>query len=207
MTNASSFLTFAFCLLPSDLICILPKMPSRRPNVLMDSLQAERCPCSPGGTASAAGQNLDAAAGMDAWIDTHHAVRGFVRGQSFVFLTDSAVGTREEHTTASSGPSTWAPTSRATGSCRSSRRSIRSIFASRMPNEPGTRVFRPSWSSAATSRSVRPGWWSTPGSCARRSARTCPSSRLAAVGQSARQPRAAGSTIYKPTPVSRVSSS
>ena len=41
---------------------------------------------------------LDAAAGMDAWIDTHHAVRGFVRNQSFVFLTDSAVGTREEHT-------------------------------------------------------------------------------------------------------------
>jgi 5,10-methylenetetrahydrofolate reductase len=41
---------------------------------------------------------LDAAAGMDAWIDTHHAVRGFVRDQSFVFLTDSAVGTREEHT-------------------------------------------------------------------------------------------------------------
>jgi len=41
---------------------------------------------------------LDAAAGMDAWIDTHHAVRGFVRDKSFVFLTDSAVGTREEHT-------------------------------------------------------------------------------------------------------------
>src|SRR5579862_518172 len=41
---------------------------------------------------------LDAAAGMDAWIDTHHAVRGFVRDRSFVFLTDSAVGTREEHT-------------------------------------------------------------------------------------------------------------
>ncbi|ODS58637.1 MAG: hypothetical protein ABS36_03665 [Acidobacteria bacterium SCN 69-37] len=40
---------------------------------------------------------LDAAAGRDAWIDTHHAVRGFVRDGSFVFLTDSAVGTREEH--------------------------------------------------------------------------------------------------------------
>jgi hypothetical protein len=40
---------------------------------------------------------LDAAAGMDAWIDTHHAVRGLVRGGTFVFLTDSAVGTREEH--------------------------------------------------------------------------------------------------------------
>jgi len=41
---------------------------------------------------------LDAAAGRDAWIDTHHAVRGLVRTGTFVFLTDSAVGTREEHT-------------------------------------------------------------------------------------------------------------
>ena len=40
---------------------------------------------------------LDAAAGRDAWIDTHHAVRGFVRDGSFVFLTDSALGAREEH--------------------------------------------------------------------------------------------------------------
>ena len=39
---------------------------------------------------------LDAAAGMDAWIDTHHAVRGLVRGGTFVFLTDSAVGAHEE---------------------------------------------------------------------------------------------------------------
>lgn len=41
---------------------------------------------------------LDAPAGMDAWIDTHHAVRGFVKNDTFVFLTDSAVGAREEHT-------------------------------------------------------------------------------------------------------------
>lgn len=40
---------------------------------------------------------LDSAAGRDAWIDTHHAVRGFVRGGTYVFLTDSAVGAREEH--------------------------------------------------------------------------------------------------------------
>jgi len=39
---------------------------------------------------------LDATAGMDAWIDTHHAVRGLVRGGTFVFLTDSAVGANEE---------------------------------------------------------------------------------------------------------------
>jgi 5,10-methylenetetrahydrofolate reductase len=40
---------------------------------------------------------LDSAAGRDAWIDTHHAVRGFVRDETYVFLTDSAVGEREEH--------------------------------------------------------------------------------------------------------------
>jgi hypothetical protein len=40
---------------------------------------------------------LDAAAGRDAWIDTYHAVRGLVRTGTFVFLTDSAVGAREEH--------------------------------------------------------------------------------------------------------------
>lgn len=39
---------------------------------------------------------LDAAAGMDAWIDTYHAVRSLVRGGTYVFLTDSAVGLREE---------------------------------------------------------------------------------------------------------------
>jgi hypothetical protein len=39
---------------------------------------------------------LDAKAGMDAWIDTYHAVRGLVRSGTFVFLTDSAVGAHEE---------------------------------------------------------------------------------------------------------------
>jgi len=40
---------------------------------------------------------LDASAGRDAWIDTYHAVKGLVRNERFVFLTDSAVGAREEH--------------------------------------------------------------------------------------------------------------
>lgn len=39
---------------------------------------------------------LDAAAGMDAWIDTYHAVRGLSRQGTVVFVTDSAVGAREE---------------------------------------------------------------------------------------------------------------
>jgi 5,10-methylenetetrahydrofolate reductase len=40
---------------------------------------------------------LDAPAGMDAWIDTYHAVSGLVRDGTYVFLTDSAVGAPEEN--------------------------------------------------------------------------------------------------------------
>jgi len=39
---------------------------------------------------------LEASAGMDAWIDTYHAVRSLTRDGTFVFLTDSAVGLKEE---------------------------------------------------------------------------------------------------------------
>jgi hypothetical protein len=39
---------------------------------------------------------LEAAASMDAWIDTYHAVRSLTRGGTFVFITDSAVGLKEE---------------------------------------------------------------------------------------------------------------
>ena len=39
---------------------------------------------------------LEAAEGMDAWIDTYHAVRRLTRQGTFVFLTDSAVGAQEE---------------------------------------------------------------------------------------------------------------
>jgi hypothetical protein len=39
---------------------------------------------------------LAAAEGMDAWIDTYHAVTRLTRQGTFVFLTDSAVGAEEE---------------------------------------------------------------------------------------------------------------
>ena len=39
---------------------------------------------------------LEAAASRDAWIDTYHAVRSLAREGTFVFLTDSAVGSKEE---------------------------------------------------------------------------------------------------------------
>ena len=39
---------------------------------------------------------LETAASMDAWIDTYHSVRSLTRTGTFVFLTDSAVGLKEE---------------------------------------------------------------------------------------------------------------
>lgn len=39
---------------------------------------------------------LATSASMDAWIDTYHAVRSLTREGTFVFLTDSAVGLKEE---------------------------------------------------------------------------------------------------------------
>jgi hypothetical protein len=39
---------------------------------------------------------LETAASMDAWIDTYHAVRSLTRAGTFVFITDSAVGLKEE---------------------------------------------------------------------------------------------------------------
>ena len=39
---------------------------------------------------------LETGASMDAWIDTYHAVRGLTRDGTFVFLTDGAVGMKEE---------------------------------------------------------------------------------------------------------------
>ena len=40
---------------------------------------------------------LDCREGIDAWIDTYHAVRTLTRRDVAVFLTDSAVGTQEEN--------------------------------------------------------------------------------------------------------------
>ena len=39
---------------------------------------------------------LASAEGMDAWIDTYHAVRRLTREGTYVFLTDSAIGAEEE---------------------------------------------------------------------------------------------------------------
>ncbi|CAN5735348.1 hypothetical protein BH24ACI4_BH24ACI4_08830 [soil metagenome] len=39
---------------------------------------------------------LESSASMDAWIDTYHAVRSLTRNGTPVFLTDSAVGSKEE---------------------------------------------------------------------------------------------------------------
>src|SRR6266850_7248865 len=39
---------------------------------------------------------LETREGMDAWIDTYHSVRRLTRQDTFVFLTDNAVGAAEE---------------------------------------------------------------------------------------------------------------
>ena len=49
--------------------------------------------------------------GMDAWIDTYHAVRRLTRQGTFVFLTDSAVGAEEEDNAGTSSR-TWGTTCR-----------------------------------------------------------------------------------------------
>ena len=40
---------------------------------------------------------LEPPAGIEAWIDTYHAIRGLTQQNTSVFLTDSAVGKREEN--------------------------------------------------------------------------------------------------------------
>ena len=40
---------------------------------------------------------LNSTEGMDAWIDMYHAIKSLTRQDVAVFLTDSAVGTEEEH--------------------------------------------------------------------------------------------------------------
>jgi hypothetical protein len=59
---------------------------------------------------------LDASEGMDAWIDTYHAIRRLSRQQVPVFLTDSAVGKK---TTCDISSRISAANCRATWWCRS----------------------------------------------------------------------------------------
>jgi hypothetical protein len=47
--------------------------------------------------------DLEAAAGMGAWIDLHHALGRLARNDTFVFLTDNAVGAAEEENLAHVG--------------------------------------------------------------------------------------------------------
>jgi 5,10-methylenetetrahydrofolate reductase len=73
---------------------------------------------------------LAAAEGMDAWIDTYHAVQRLTRQGTYVFLTDSAVGEPEEDNLRI-WSRTLATTCHAIEWCRSSRRSTRSSTALR----------------------------------------------------------------------------
>ena len=138
------------------------------------------------------------AEGMDAWIDTYHAVRRLTRQGTFVFLTDSAVGARGGRQPAAPGHESRAATCRASGSCRSSPRSIRSSTACRTPSARTRAAFRRSWCSAATSRSARRDRSSTRGSCARCCASATARSRSAA-GR-IRMAIPSGRSTFSPTP-------
>jgi 5,10-methylenetetrahydrofolate reductase len=70
-------------------------MPAAPRPTLMDALRAEQALLSVELRPPRA--ELDASSGMDAWIDTYHSVKGLVRSGSPVFLTDSAVGAKEEN--------------------------------------------------------------------------------------------------------------
>ena len=75
--------------------------------------------------------------GMDAWIDTYHAVRRLTRQGTFVFLTDSAVGAEEEAITTTPSRTTKAFAKRGFSAAASTRwrvtgttlRSVRSCAA------------------------------------------------------------------------------
>ena len=57
-------------------------------------------------------------AGIDAWINTYHAVRSLTRQGTYVFLTDSAVGAPEENKTCGIWSRTLVTMPLATGWCR-----------------------------------------------------------------------------------------
>src|SRR5471030_3019073 len=88
-----------FCLLPFALCLNLPSILSRMPVAprpsLLDALRSDQSVLSVELRPPRA--ELDASYGMDAWIDTYHAVKGLVRSGSPMFLTDSAVGAKEEN--------------------------------------------------------------------------------------------------------------
>ena len=113
---------------------------------------------------------LEAAASMDAWIDTYHAVRSLTRHGTYVFLTDSAVGLEGGRQPA---PPRDQPRHRRAAVERRAVPDVASIrwtTAWRMPTARTSTGSTRSSSSAATRASARHDASSTPGSCASRSA-------------------------------------
>src|SRR5688500_6138446 len=71
-------------------------MPAVRESALVRAIQSAREPIVVTAELRPPRAELGTAAGIDAWIDTYHAVKSLVRRDRYVFLTDSAVGLREE---------------------------------------------------------------------------------------------------------------
>ena len=103
---------------------------------------------------------------MDAWIDTYHAVRRLTRQGTFVFLTDSAIGSQEEdnlrHLITNLG--TDVPRERIVPFLTAKHSRVLRVLRGAGASD---RLSRRSSSSAATRASARRGAWSTPGSSAR----------------------------------------
>ena len=109
---------------------------------------------------------LASAEGMDAWIDTYHAVRGLTRSGTYVFLTDSAVGLQEEdnlrHLVANLG--TDVPRERVVPFLTSKHTLD---YCLSYAERAWQHAFSRSWCSAATSTWDRRGASSMPGNCGR----------------------------------------
>ena len=71
-------------------------MPAVRESALVRAIQSAREPIVVTAELRPPRAELGTVAGIDAWIDTYHAVKSLVRRDRYVFLTDSAVGLREE---------------------------------------------------------------------------------------------------------------
>ena len=109
---------------------------------------------------------LATAEGMDAWIDTYHAVRRLTRQDTFVFLTDSAVGAAGRRQPASSRHESRSGRPALARRAVPHGEALAGLLPRRTPSAPASTGFRRSSCSAAIGRSALRARSSTPGSCA-----------------------------------------
>ena len=128
---------------------------------------------------------LESAEGIDAWIDTYHAISSLARQNVRVMITDSAVGAQEEnnlrHLVANLGPEWRAPN---VVPFLTSKHSL--DFCLGYATRPCTTASHPSSCSAATSTSGGRDASSTRGSCVRHIRDAASGARAGRLGKSER---------------------